>query len=74
MSDLLYDWFGFNQTCKSVSNSTYVSKAGKSEQIKQEVSRTDFLLRTKWVFSGLVLPLALRLFCHIWQYSNPQPM
>ena len=47
MSDLLYDWFGFNQTCKSVSNSTYVSKAGKSEQIKQEVSRTDFLLRTK---------------------------
>ena len=33
MADLLFDWFGFNQT----------SKAGESKQNKQDVSRTVIL-------------------------------
>ena len=36
--DLLFDWFGFNNTTKYVDN-----KAAKSEPVKQEVSRTVIL-------------------------------
>ena len=39
-ADLMFDWFGFDQTSKTALNAKYLSKAAESKQNKQEVSRT----------------------------------
>ena len=51
LSDLLFDWFGFNQSSEADVNSAE-AKAAESKQNKQEVSRT-MILPLKSVFSAL---------------------
>ena len=43
MADLLFDWFGFHKTSKSVGNSTYLRQAADFKQVNQEISRTVIL-------------------------------
>ena len=48
MADLLFVWFGFNQTCKSLSNSTWAKQSNRRSAV-----HWYFPVRCKWVFSGL---------------------
>ena len=50
-ADFLFDWFGFNQTSKSVVNSTYAEQPNKSKLNRRSVEKRYFYLRSNWMFS-----------------------
>ena len=52
MADLVFDWFGFAQTCKSLSNSTQTKKLNPNQSNRRSAVQWYFPLRSKWVFSG----------------------
>ena len=54
MADLLFDWFGFDQTCKSLSNSTQAKQLNLNWSNRSSAIQWDFPLQSKWVFSGCI--------------------
>ena len=47
-----FDWFGFDQTCKCLSNSTQAKQLNPSQSNRRSAVQWYFLLQSKWVFSG----------------------
>ena len=57
MADLLFDWFGFDQTCKSQSNSTQAKQLNPNQSNRRSAIQWNFPLQSKWVFSGYLIIL-----------------
>ena len=51
-ADLLFDWFGFDQTCKSLSNSTQAKQLNHNQSNRRSAIQWYFPLRSMRVFSG----------------------
>ena len=62
MADLLFDWFGFDQTCKSLSNSTQAKKLNPSQSNRRSSVQWYSPLRSKWVFYALPIVKLSRYF------------
>ena len=50
-ADLLFEWFGFDQTYKSPSNSTQAKQLNPNQSNRRSVVQWYFPLWSKWVFS-----------------------
>ena len=51
--DLLFDWFGFDQSCKSLSNSTQTKQLNPYQSNRRSAAIQWYIpSQSKWVFSG----------------------
>ena len=56
-TDLPFDWCGFNQTGKSLSNSTQAMQLNPNQSNRRSAVQWNFHLQSKWVFSGYLIIL-----------------
>ena len=50
MTDLLFDWFGFDRTCKCLSNSTQPNQMNPNQSNRRLAMQWYLPLQSKWVF------------------------
>ena len=60
LTDQLFDCLGFNQTCKSLSNTTEAKQLSPNQSNRRSAIQRYFPLRSKWVLSGGVLSAFLQ--------------
>ena len=52
MADIFFDWFGFEQICKSLSNSTQAKQLNPNRSNRRPAIEWYFPLWSNWVYSG----------------------